>query len=47
MGSKKHPRPPEHRSDTVSEENHTQVFARLAKVVNMHGTPGDRKPKGK
>jgi len=28
------------------EENHMQVFARLSKVVNMHGTPGIRKPKG-
>lgn len=27
-------------------ENHMQVFARLAKVTNMHGHPGMRKPKG-
>lgn len=37
----------ERHSDTLSEENHMQVFARLAAVKNMHGTPGDRKPKGK
>lgn len=36
----KAPRPP----DPV--ENHMQVFARLARVVNMHGRPGPRKPKG-
>lgn len=27
-------------------ENHLQVFARLSRVVNMHGHPGMRKPKG-
>lgn len=34
------------RSDEVREENHMQVFARLAAVKNMHGHPGMRKPKG-
>jgi hypothetical protein len=34
---------------TISVENHMQVFARLAKIKQgeMHGTPGERKKKGK
>ncbi len=26
-------------------ETHMEIFARLAKVKNMHGAPGPRKPK--
>ena len=26
-------------------ETHLQLFARLAKITNMHGHPGPRKPK--
>lgn len=32
--------------NTVSLENHMQVFARLAKITVMHGHPGERKKKG-
>lgn len=28
------------------EETHMEIFRRLAAVINMHGHPGDRKPKG-
>lgn len=33
--------------ETLSRENHMQVFARLAKIKQgeMHGPPGPRKPK--
>jgi hypothetical protein len=31
------------RINTISTENHMQMFHRLARVVNMHGTPGPRK----
>lgn len=44
MASKNKTRLP--RPEEPREENHMQVFARLAKVVNMHGHPGARKPKG-
>ena len=27
------------------ETNHMDVFRRLANIKNMHGSPGDRKPK--
>lgn len=44
MGSRKHPKHPiEH--DTLSKENHQEIFRRLAKIANMHGHPGPRKPK--
>jgi hypothetical protein len=33
--------------DNISTENHMQVFARLASVKNMHGTPGDPHKKRK
>jgi hypothetical protein len=28
---------------TISTENHMAIFARLASITNMHGTPGQRK----
>jgi hypothetical protein len=31
---------------SISTENHMQVFARLASITNMHGTPGPRKGRG-
>lgn len=31
--------------DTISKEGHMQIFARLASIKNMHGTPGVPKPK--
>ena len=33
--------------DDVANETHMQMFARLARITNMHGTPGPRKPKSK
>ena len=30
-----------------AERNHMDTFRRLARVVNMHGHPGPKKPKGK
>lgn len=42
MGKKpSHPAPESERNET-----HMELFARLAKVKNMHGHPGPRKPKG-
>lgn len=40
-------RNPDGTIDTISPENHMEVFARLAKVREMHGTPGERKKKSK
>ena len=39
--NKKTPRP-----DQERDENHMQLFERLARVKNMHGAPGAPKPKG-
>ena len=33
-------------SEELAEKDHMDRFRRLAKVVNMHGKPGVRKPKG-
>lgn len=35
--------------DTLSKESHYEVFRRLARIRQgeMHGTPGERKKKGK
>lgn len=44
MGSRKHPNHVvDH--DTISKENHQEIFKRLASIKNMHGTPGVPKPK--
>jgi hypothetical protein len=32
-------------ADNISTENHMQVFARLAKIVNMHNPPTERPKK--
>lgn len=39
------PRNPD-RTNTIADENHMQMFSRLARVTNMHGTPGPRKGRG-
>ena len=31
------------RINTISDENHMELFARLARVTNMHGPVGPRK----
>ncbi len=38
-----------HQKWTISDEDHMQVFGRLARIKQgeMHGTPGPRKPKAK
>lgn len=38
-------RTPDGKVNTISAENHMQVFARLARITNMHGTPGTKKGK--
>lgn len=32
-------------AEELAEKDHMDRFRRLARVVNMHGKPGDRKPK--
>ena len=31
--------------ETLSEKTHMEIFRALAKITQMHGTPGDRKKK--
>lgn len=32
-------------AEELAEKDHMDLFRRLARVVNMHGSPGTRKPK--
>lgn len=32
--------------ETLSVEGHMEIFRKLARIVNMHGTPGERRKKG-
>lgn len=47
MGKPKNTKGPVLRGTDQFAGTHMDVWRRLAAIKNMHGTPGDRRPKGK
>lgn len=47
MGKPKSTKGPVLRGADMLVGTHMDIWRRFAAIVNMHGTPGDRRPKGK